>query len=418
MASFFGLFRGDLETKSARPYNEVLQEIIDSQEAAINADNENALTASAVLCAVRVIADGLAQVPFKLLKPSKGGGRGEDAKDHPLYSLLRYAPNDWQTSYELREQIAFHLVLTGNAFVFINRDERTGEPLELYAYEPGSVTITRNEDYSLSYRIQTGKRKTVDYTDIPSENMWHIKGPSWNGWGGLNFTKIAREAIGLSVASERFGANLFKNGARPGGVLSTESTLTPDQREALQKSWNAQQAGVGNAHKTAVLSNGLKWQTITSNADEAQWTDARKFQIEEICRVFRVHPVMLMTQGATSYNSVEQLLLAHLTHTLMPWYERIEQSAYQALLSKDDKKAGLYVKLDSRALMEASVADRLAYYNAGRTGGWLTVNEIRELEDRERSDDPMADQLTPAANLFGQQTPPASNETQETPNAN
>ena len=417
MAKLFGIFGTAPETKAARPYNEVLQEIIDNQGSEIDAENEKALTASAVLCVVRVIADGLAQVPFKVLKPSKNGGRGEDAKDHPLYSLLRHSPNDWQTSYEFREQVAFHIVLTGDAFVYINRDAR-GQPLELYAYEPGSVTVTRSDDYTLSYRLQTGKRKTVDFIDIPAENMWHIKGPSWNGWRGLNMTKIAREAIGLSVASERFGANVFKNGARPGGVLSTETNLTPDQRKALQEAWNTQQSGVGNAHKTAVLSNGLKWQTITSNANEAQWTEARKFQIEEICRVFRVQPVMVMAQDATSYNSVEQLLLAHLTHTLMPWYERFEQSAYKSLLSKDDKKNGLYIKLDSRALLEASNTDRLAYYNAGRTGGWLTTNEIREKEDLPRSLDPKADELTPAANLFGTQTPPASNATQEQTDAN
>ncbi|QWT15313.1 phage portal protein [Sphingobium xenophagum] len=423
MSIFSYLFGDGTEAKSARPFQEVIQEIAADQSAydGFGTLNEDALEATAVLAAVRVIANGIAQVPFKLLQKQKND-RGEEASFHPLAALLRHTPNDWQTSYELREQMAFHLILTGNAFCFLNRHNRTKEILEIYAFEPGSVTVTQNADYTLSYRVQTGKRKTIDFIDVPAENMWHIKGPSWNGWMGLNATKLARQAIGLSLASEKFGANLFKNGARPGGILSTEAVLTPEQRQQLKEAWNEQQAGSKNAHKTAVLGGGMKFQPISSTANEAQWTESRKFQIQEICRAFGVQPVMLMADGATSYNSVEQLLLAHLTHTLMPWFERIEQSAYKALLSKEEKQQGYYIKLDSRALLESSTADRLAYYNQGRTQGWLTINEVRALEDLPRSDDPLADKLTPAANLFGQTatpTPPTTTETQgEEPNAN
>ena len=133
-------------------------------------------------------------VPFRLIRDVDGWS--EEAKDHPIYNLLRYEPNDWQTSYEFRQQIAFHVILTGNAFVFINRSP-SGVPLELFAYEPGKVTVVQDSDKNLSYRVQTGKRKTVDYVTIPQEDMWHIKGPSWNGWMGLNATKLARRAIGL-----------------------------------------------------------------------------------------------------------------------------------------------------------------------------------------------------------------------------
>lgn len=406
--------RDDSEQKSAgaRPYNEVLQDIADEQAEAAgeHVSHHDALGASAVLCVARVIADGLAQVPFKLLRPAANGGRGEDAVDHPVYRLLRYEPNDWQTSYEFREQVAFHVVLTGNAFVYINRDGQ-GRPQELYAFEPGSVTVTRKDDYSLSYRIVTGKRKTVDFIDVPQKDIWHIKGPSWNGWLGMDMVKQARKAIGLSLASEKFGASLFKNGARPGGILSTDQNLTAEQRAELRAAWQVQQSGTKNAHKTAVLGNGMKFSAISSTADEAQWTESRKFQINEICRAFRVQPIMVMqSDGATSYNSVEQLLLSHLVHTLMPWYERFEQSAYKSLLNNKDKAAGLYFKLDSRALLEAATADRLNYYKEGRASGWLSINEVREKEDLARSDDPKADELTPAQNLFGKPTNPSTDD--------
>lgn len=411
MAKLFEFFTGGYEFKSLIPIRRrSLDEIGKAVEAGqagqlVNPLDSNALYSTAVLCIVRVIADGIAQVPFRLQK-SGDGRRGEDATDHPVYDLLRYEPNEWQSSYEFREQFAIHAVLTGNAYIFINRDAR-GIPQELYAFEPKRVTPVQHDDYSISYRVSM---RNGAFIDVPASDMWHIKGPSWDGVVGLNATNLAREAIGLALASEQFGANLFRNGARPSGILSSPTNLTADQKAALKKSWQDQYGGVGNAHKTALVEGGITFQSISSSANDAQWIESRKFQIEELCRAFRVQPIMVMQQGATSYNSVEQLMLAHLQNTLMPWYERIEQSARKALLTKEEKKAGYYVKLDSRALMEASTADRLAYYSAMRANGAMTINEVREKEDLPRSDDPVADTLMPAANLFGQQAP-ASNST-------
>ena len=412
MAKFLGFDLKSLNPIRRRSLDEIAAAMSAGEASIINPIDEQALYSSAVLCIVRVIADGIAQVPFKLLK-SGDGRRGEDAKDHPLYDLLRSEPNEWQTSYEFREQLAIHAVLTGNGYAFINRDA-DGVPQELYAFAPKSVTPIQLDDYTVYYRVAT-KDGPID---VPARDMWHIKGPSWDGVVGLNATKLAREAIGLALASEQYGANLFKNGARPSGILTSPTTLTAEQKVALKKAWQEQQSGVGNAHKTALLDGGLTWQALASSANDAQWIESRRFQIEELCRAFRVLPIMVMQPGATSYNSVEQLLLAHIAHTLMPWYERFEQSARKALLTPQEKKAGLYIKLDSRALMEASTADRVAYFNAMRAMGAMTINEIREKEDLPRSDDPKADQLTPAANLFGQQAPASDRETQDDPDAN
>ncbi|MCW2365557.1 HK97 family phage portal protein [Sphingobium sp. B7D2B] len=407
------------ETKSARPYTDVLGEIAEAQAGSglPSVDADRALKSTAVLCVVRVIADGIAQVPFKLLQENGSGGRGEPAKTHPLYDLIRYSPNDWQTSYEFREQLAIHLALCGNAFIYLNRHPLTKVVQELYAFEPGSVTVTQHDDYSLSYKVQTNDKK---FLTISQDDMWHIRGPSWNGWMGLEATTLARQAIGLSLASETYGANLFANGARPGGILSSDANLTKEQREQLREAWQQQQGGTKNAHKTAILGNGVKWQALASSANDAQWTESRRFQIEEICRAFRVQPIMVMQQGATSYASVEQLMLAHIQNTLMPWYERIEQSARKALLTPMEKRQGYYFKLDSRALLEASTSDRVAYFNAMRAMGVMTINEVREKEDLPRSDDPLADKLMPAANLFGTQptTEPEADSTNKQDNNN
>ena len=273
-----------------------------------------------VLGCARVIAEGVAQVPFKVYQRTANGGRVE-ARDHPLFRLLHRRPNEWQTSFEFREQIALHLVLSGNAFIFISR-RANGEVLELLPYEPSAVTVKRNTDLSLDYTLRLRSGET---TRLPRENMWHIRGASWNGYLGMDSVHLARNSIGLSLATEEFGSSLFKNGARPGGILTSEQSLKPEVVSQIRDSWKASQEGSGNAMKTAVLHGGLKYQPLSFNADEAQFNETQKRAVHSICAAFRVNPIMVMqTEGTATYASVEQMFLAHVTHTLMPWYERIE----------------------------------------------------------------------------------------------
>lgn len=401
-----------LEEKGTSDRLSLLTEIAaDRADAAGEAvDMDSALKVSAVFACARVIAEDLAKVPCKLYRKASNGSR-EEAEDHPLFDLLQHSPNDWQTSFEFREQIGLHLALARNAYVFVNRDSK-GRPLELYAFEPKSVTVTRHNDYTLTYSISTtGPRGGSSKIAVPAENMWHLRGPSWDGVIGLDAVEQAREAIGLALATERYGSRFFKNNARPSGLLATEQALNSEQVAKLKQQWNDQQAGSTNAHKTAVLPHGLKFQPIASNANEAQWTESRRYQVEEICRFFRVNPVMVMNQAnATSYASIEQLFLAHVQNTMMPWFQRFEQSAYKALLTEAEKKQGYFIKLNEKALLRASTEQRVAYYREGITNGWLTRNEVREREDLPRSNDPLADLLTPAANLFGGNSTPSTDE--------
>lgn len=363
---------------------------------------KTALEVTTVLGCARVIAEGIAQSPWKLFKRDEVAGRVE-ARDHSLFRLLHRRPNPWQTSFEFREQIAFHLVLTNNAYVFLNRSAR-GEVLEMFAYEPGNVTVTRNSDMSLSYSISlaNGARQP-----IPPANIWHIRGPSWNGYLGMDAVNLARNAIGLSLATEEFGSALFANGARPGGLLSTDQPLGPEAIENIRKQWAAANAGGGNAMKTAMLHSGLKWQALSYNADEAQFNETQKRVTQNICAAFRVNPIMVMqTEGTATYASVEQMFLAHLTHTLMPWYERIEQSAEVNLLSPQEQRDGYYTKLEAKGLMRGTAKERAEFSQIMRQNGAITANEWRESEDMPRSADPEADKLIPAANLYGPKEAP------------
>jgi HK97 family phage portal protein len=240
--------------------------------------------------------------------------------------------------------------------------------------------------------------------------MWHIRGPSWNGYLGLDAVYFARNAIGLSLATEEYGSALFANGARPGGILTSDQQLKPETVAAIKAAWTASQEGSGNAMKTALLHGGLKYTPLSFNSDEAQFNETQKRAVHNICAAFRVNPIMVMqTEGTATYASVEQMFLAHLTHTLMPWYERFEQSAEVNLLTKQEQDQGYYVKLEAKGLMRGTAKERAEYMQIMRQNGALTVNEWRESEDMDRSDDPEADKLRPAANLYGDQLAPVGN---------
>ena len=383
---------------------DLLKSFGEGDHAGQSVTTKSAIQTSAVLCCARVIAEGLAQVPCKVYRDDSTGSPVE-AKDHPLHFLLNRKPNEWQTSFEFREQVGFHLALTNDAFVFKNRVN--GKIEELYALLPDSVTVEQADDLTLSYKVQDKAGRT---NRLSADDIWHIRGPSWDGIQGLDAIKLAAKTIGLSMATEEFGSKFFENGGRPGGIITTKpggTALSADQRNEIKMLWAAQHQGSKNAHKTVMLPFDLDFTSVSTNANEAQWIESREFIIKEICRFFRVQPIMVMASDATSYASVEQLFLNHLMHTLMPWYERFEQSAEVSLFTRQELLEGYSVKLNSNALLRANTADRASYYQTMRSIGAMTANEVRAKEDMPRHADPEADKLAPAANIFGgkNQTP-------------
>lgn len=343
----------------------------------------SAMEATTALACARVIAEGLAQVPCKVFLERSDGGR-DVAKGHALYNLIHRKPNDLQTSFEFFEQMGLHLVFCGNFFAFKNVVR--GQVVELLPFEPGMVTVRKGDNgigSALEYTVRFSDGKSVK---IPAENMWHVRGPSWNGWAGLEGVGLAREAIGLALATEEHGARMFSNGARVGGILTTDGGLKEDQVKMLRESWNDMQGGNENAYKTAVLWGGLKWSPVGMQNDQAQLIEQRKFQVEEICRAFRVMPIMVgYSDKAATYASAEQMFLAHVVHTMGPWYKRIEQSIETNLLTADDAKRGYYVKFVVNSLLRGAAADRGEFYakalGSGGTQAWITPNEVRALEE-------------------------------------
>lgn len=363
-----------------------------------NVTPKMALQVSTVLACCRVIGEGVAQVPLKLIRESADGRTRVPAKGNPLYSVLGSRPNGWMTSFEYREMLIWHVVLTGNHFSFINRSSR-GQILELIPFEPGQVTVKRAPDWTLTYEVRAQDGATQTF---PAESIWHVRGPSWDGWQGLEAVKLARRAVGLSMALEESAEALHRNGVKPSGMYSVEGTLKGADYKELSEWIDTHHAGAKNAGRPLVLDRSAKWMSSQMTGVDAQSLESRKFQIEEICRFCRVMPIMVgYSDKAQTYASAEQMFLAHLVHTLAPWYERLEQSINANLLTEKEREEGYYADFVEEGLLRGAAKDTkdvlLGYVN----GGLMTPNEGRAKLDMNPDPDPASDKLRIPANITG-----------------
>ena len=364
-------------------------------------NNTSALEVTAVLACVRVIAEGIAQVPFKLFR--EVGRNIEPATEHPLYRILHRKPNPWMSSFELRETMAIHAVLTGDAVSFVNRMPGSERILEIVPFRPQDVEIKRGIDGMPIYTITgtDGSRR-----EFPRSAIWHWRGPSWDGAVGLEVIKYAREAVGLAMVTEESHAGMHKHGVTISGVYSVEGSLNEQQYKSLYDWIKKSYAGAANAGRFMLLDRAAKFTPQTMTGVDAQHLETRRFQIEEICRAFRVMPIMIgYSDKATTYASSEQMFLAHVVHTLSPWYERIEQAADCQLLSDKDLDQGLYTKFVAAGLLRGALKDTAEYLSKLTTNGILTRNEARaklEYNPIDGLDDP----LTPANMTIGNDPAP------------
>lgn len=362
---------------------ELFREIYGGRESSsgISVNWARAIEVATVQACVRVTSNGISQVPFRVYRDV--GNSKKPATEHHLYDLLYRRPNAWQTSFSFRETIAYHVLLTGNAFVWkgmagSDRQIRTLEPID-----PGRVTIKRAKDTTITYEVRADDGAT---TAFGADEIWHLQGPSWNSWQGMDAVKMARDAIGLSIATEETQAEFHKNGAKTTGLLSLDGNVGVEKFMKLSTWLDRHAVGGDRAHKPMILDNGAKYVPFQMTGVDAQHLETRKHQIEEICRAFGVMPIMVGHADKTAtYASAEQMFLAHVVHTLSPWYERIEQSADISLLSDADREAGYYTKFTPNALMRGAAKDRAEFYSKALGGpgarGYMTPNEVRSLEE-------------------------------------
>lgn len=343
----------------------------------------SAMQMTAVYSCVRILSEAVAGLPLHFYRYTDDGGK-EKAIDHPLYSLLHDEPNPEMTSFIFRETLMTHLLLWGNAYAQIIRNGKN-EIIALYPLMPNKMDVSRDKSGQLYYTYVTQPEEahtmkgTVVYL-TPSEVL-HIPGLGFDGLVGYSPIAMAKNAIGMAIACEEYGAKFFANGAAPGGVLEHPGTIKDPQR--VRESWQSTFGGSGNSNKIAVLEEGMKYTPIGISPEQAQFLETRKFQINEIARIFRVPPHMVGDLEKSSFSNIEQQSLEFVKYTLDPWIVRWEQSIRRALLSSEEKQK-YFVKFNLEGLLRGDYQSRMNGYAIGRQNGWMSANDIRELENQDR----------------------------------
>ncbi|PKM40891.1 MAG: phage portal protein [Firmicutes bacterium HGW-Firmicutes-9] len=343
-----------------------------------------AMQMTAVYSCVRILSETVAGLPLNVYRYNDRGGK-EKAFKHSLYRLLHDEPNPEMTSFAFRETLMSHLLLWGNAYAQIIRNAR-GEVIALYPLMPNKMTVDRDQTGRLFYSYQRSVEdpatlgKSIWVTLSPSDVL-HIPGLGFDGLIGYSPIAMAKNAIGLAIATEEYGAKFFANGAAPSGVLEHPGTIKDPQR--VKESWNSAYQGSANAHKIAVLEEGMKYTPIGIAPEQAQFLETRKFQINEIARIFRVPPHMLADLEKSSFSNIEQQSLEFVKYTLDPWVVRWEQSMCRVLFSESEKPT-YFIKFNVDGLLRGDYASRMTGYATARQNGWMSANDIRELENLDR----------------------------------
>ena len=344
-------------------------------------NERTAMQTTAVYACVRILAEAVASLPLHVYQ-YKDGGEKELVYDHPLYHILHDEPNPEMTSFVFRETMMSHLLIWGNAYAQIIRDG-AGRVLGLYPLLPDKVSVERDDRGRLYYVYSRNTDENPNfkqYGDIvlKQEEILHIPGLGFDGLIGYSPIAMAKNAVGMTLACEEYGASFFANGANPGGVLEHPGVLKDPGK--VRESWNSVYRGSNNAHKVAVLEEGMKYQQIGIPPEEAQFLETRKFQIDEIARLYRIPPHMVGDLEKSSFSNIEQQSLEFVKYTLDPWVIRWEQSLQKALLLSGEKTQ-YFIKLNVDGLLRGDYQSRMNGYATGRQNGWFSANDIREMEN-------------------------------------
>lgn len=348
-----------------------------------NVTERSAMQMTAVYSCVRILAEAVAGLPLHFYR-YKDGGSKEKATDHTLYKLLHDEPNSEMSSFVFRETLMTHLLLWGNAYAQIIRNGK-GEIIALYPLMPNKMQVDRDENGEIYYIYQRSndEAKTMEGSTVylRKTDVLHIPGLGFDGLVGYSPIAMAKNAIGLAIATEEYGAKFFANGAAPSGVLEHPGTIKDPSR--VREAWQSQFGGSGNSGKVAVLEEGMKYTPISISPEQAQFLETRKFQINEIARIFRVPPHMVGDLEKSSFSNIEQQSLEFVKYTLDPWVIRWEQSLSRSLLSNDEKNS-YFFKFNVEGLLRGDYQSRMNGYAIARQNGWMSANDIRELENLDK----------------------------------
>ena len=382
MGLFSGLFRAR-DAPQNRTSGSAYSFFLGNSTSGKRVNERTSMQMTAVYSCVRILSEAVAGLPLHFYRYTDNGGK-EKAADHPLYFLLHDEPNPEMTSFVFRETLMTHLLLWGNAYAQIIRNGK-GEVIGLYPLMPDRMGVERDSKGQLyyEYTVSMEDAPTVKGSTVilPPTEVLHIPGLGFDGLVGYSPIAMAKNAIGMAIACEEYGAKFFANGAQPSGVLEHPGTIKDPTR--VRESWQSTFGGSHNANKVAVLEEGMKYTPISISLEQAQFLETRKFQINEIARIFRVPPHMVGDLEKSSFSNIEQQSLEFVKYTLDPWVSRWEQSMARSLLTAEEKKK-YFVKFNVDGLLRGDYQSRMNGYAVGRQNGWMSANDIRELENLDR----------------------------------
>ena len=342
----------------------------------------SAMQMTAVYACVRILSEAIAGLPLFVYQYRDDGGK-EKALHHPLFRLLHDEPNPEMTSFIFRETLMAHMLLWGNAYAQIIRN-RKGEVTGLYPLMPNRMKVDRDANGKLYYEYQKLSDDGAEIKDgkvtLQPRDVLHIPALGFDGLVGYSPIAMAKNAIGLSIAAEEYGAKFFADGGTPKGILKVPNLIK--NRDKVREDWQKgfYSSGGGNV---AILEVGADYKAISINPQEAQFLETRKFQIDEIARIFRVPPHMVGDLEKSSFSNIEQQSLEFVKYTLDPWVCRWEQAMCRTLLT-DKEKPDMFIKFNIDGLLRGDYQSRMNGYAVARQNGWMSANDIRELENMDR----------------------------------
>jgi HK97 family phage portal protein len=340
--------------------------------------HDTALSDTAMLQGVRLIAETLATVPLQVLEAD--GRQREPATEHPLYNVLHDEPNEEQTAAELRSMLMSWALLMGIGYAQILRDG-SGRVRELWPLTPYRVTPQRDRMTDrIWYDVMTVNGDSVR---VRWEDMYVLRGFSVGGCLGLDVVNKMREAIGLGLALEQYGSRFLGSGTQLSGVVTHPRNLSAPAQERLKDSIETNHQGLDRSHRVMILEEGMTWTQTGVPPEAAQFLESRKFHVTEVARILNVQPHLLMDLERSTFSNIEHQFGEFVTVTIRPWAVRIEQAMRKKLLSRSEKDARrLIIKHRLEGLLRGDSAARAAFYSALFQMGALSPNDINELEDR------------------------------------
>lgn len=337
---------------------------------------ETALAMSAVRACVTLLAESVAQLPCELYRRDKNGGRIR-ATDHPLYDVIHTQPNRKDTSFEYYEQQQGALGLEGNSFSLIERDGK-GYVTELIPVNPKKVVVMKGPDGMPYYHLPE-----VSET-LPMRMVHHVKYFSMDGYIGTSPIQTNADVLGLGLAVEQHAAQMFARGTTMSGVIERprEAGAIKSQEaiDRLLAKWTDRYSGVRNAFSVAMLQEGMSYKALSQDNEKAQLLQSRQWTVNEICRLFKIPPHMIQSLEGATNNNIEHQGLQYVMYTLLAWLKRHEAAMMRDLLLPSER-SDLYIEFNVSSLLRGDQKSRYESYALGRQWGWLSVNDIRRMEN-------------------------------------